>query len=99
MTPNIKVSLLHGSPSSVLQTPPTVSEQQLPPIDGINDDWVCPASQKSLRTINPIRSIVDPIVASSLKSGNERNDGKDHISLAVRVCNKTRHTTKPLQNA
>jgi hypothetical protein len=81
MTPNIKVSLLHGSPSSVLQPPPT---SELPPIDGISN-WVCPASQKSLRTTNPIRSIVDPIVASSLKSGKERGDGKDHISLAVRA--------------
>jgi hypothetical protein len=82
MTPDVKATLLHGSPSSVLQSPHT---SELPPIDGILSDWVCPASQKSLRTTNPIRAIVDPIVAcSSLKSGEERGDGKDHISLAVR---------------
>jgi hypothetical protein len=45
---------------------------------------VAPASQKSLRTHNPIRAIVDPIVANSVKCGKERGDGKDQISLAVR---------------
>ncbi|KAG7349195.1 tyrosine/nicotianamine aminotransferase [Nitzschia inconspicua] len=42
----------------------------------------CPASQKSIRTQNPIRAIVDPIV-KSMQSGLEREDGKDHISLAL----------------
>ena len=42
-----------------------------------------PASQKSLRTHNPIRAIVDPIMAHSIKCGKERGDGKDQISLAV----------------
>ena len=42
-----------------------------------------PASQKSLRTHNPIRAIVDPIMAHSVKCGKERGDGKDQISLAV----------------
>lgn len=46
--------------------------------------WVCPASAKSTRTKNPIRAIVDPIVAN-IKSGEERGDGKDAISLAVRI--------------
>ena len=41
-------------------------------------------SAKSLRTKNPIREIVDPIVAS-IQSGVEREDGKELISLAVRV--------------
>lgn len=44
---------------------------------------VKPASQKSLRTQNPIRAIVDPIV-KNIQSGAQRGDGKDHISLAVR---------------
>ena len=44
---------------------------------------VAPASQKSLRTHNPIRAIVDPIMAHSVKCGKERGDGKDQISLAV----------------
>lgn len=47
------------------------------------EPWVCPASAKSLRTTNPIRAIVDPIVAN-IQSGEERGDGKDLISLAVR---------------
>eukprot|EP00984_Skeletonema_dohrnii_P031476 scaffold24019_cov159-Skeletonema_dohrnii-CCMP3373.AAC.1 len=42
-----------------------------------------PASQKSLRTHNPIRAIVDPIMAHSVKCGKERGDGKDQISLAL----------------
>lgn len=42
-----------------------------------------PASKKSLRTHNPIRAIVDPIMAHSVKCGKERGDGKDQISLAV----------------
>jgi len=45
--------------------------------------WVAPASRKSLRTHNPIRAIVDPIMANSIKSGEERGDGKDQISLAL----------------
>jgi hypothetical protein len=47
-----------------------------------NDSWLCPASAKSLRTINPIRAIVDPI-AKNIQTGTERGDGKDPISLAV----------------
>jgi hypothetical protein len=47
--------------------------------------WLsCPASKKSLRTQNPIRAIVDPIV-KNIQSGTDRGDGKDHISLAVRT--------------
>ncbi|GKY91624.1 hypothetical protein MPSEU_000134300 [Mayamaea pseudoterrestris] len=40
------------------------------------------ASSKSIRTSNPIRAIVDPIV-KSIRSGEERGDGKNHISLAL----------------
>ena len=52
---------------------------------------ILPASAKSQRTKNPIRAIVDPI-AANIKSGAERGDGKDHISLAVssRVQNNCR---------
>ena len=46
-------------------------------------NWTCKASDKALRTHNPIRAIVDPIVANSIKCGKERGDGKDQISLAV----------------
>lgn len=43
----------------------------------------CLASAKSLRTSNPIRALVDPIVASSIKCGKLRGDYKDQISLAL----------------
>ena len=46
---------------------------------------MAPASRKSLRTHNPIRAIVDPIMAHSIKCGKERGDGKDQISLAVSI--------------
>lgn len=42
------------------------------------------ASNKAKRTENPIRKIVDPIVAN-IQSGKERGDGKEYISLAVSV--------------
>jgi len=73
-----KVNQVRGSPASVIHAPPT---EELPPIDVAAEPWTCPASEKSLRTTNPIRAIVDPIVASTL--GQERSDGKNHISLAV----------------
>ena len=63
----------------VASTPPTFSLED----DTHTDCWVAPASRKSLRTYNPIRSIVDPIMATSIKCGKERGDGKDQISLAV----------------
>jgi len=52
--------------------------------DGINvnEQWpICPASMKSQRTRNPIREIVDPIVANSRDS--QRADDKEQISLAL----------------
>lgn len=50
---------------------------------GMTSSWsLRPASQKSMRTQNPIRAIVDPIV-KNIQSGADRGDGKDHISLAV----------------
>jgi hypothetical protein len=50
--------------------------------------WLsCTASQKSLRTQNPIRAIVDPIM-KHIQSGIDRGDGKNHISLAVRMCER-----------
>lgn len=42
----------------------------------------CLASAKSLRTCNPIRALVDPIVASSIKCGKLHGD-KNLISLAL----------------
>jgi hypothetical protein len=50
------------------------------------EEWqVLPPSAKSIRTLNPIRAIVDPIVAN-IMTGEERGDGKNHISLGVSVC-------------
>jgi tyrosine aminotransferase len=66
------------SPTSVAQDSP----HHLEPIVLNPSKWICPASQKSMRTINPIRAIVDPI-AKNILSGSQRGDGKDHISLAV----------------
>ncbi len=57
--------------------------------------WNIPASKKSLRTRNPIRAIVDPIMAAAAASSaakvassdtsdnNDLGGGKDQISLAV----------------
>jgi hypothetical protein len=39
-------------------------------------------SAKSLRTVNPIRALIDPI-GRTIQSGEARGDGKDPISLAV----------------
>jgi hypothetical protein len=88
MTPNLQAMI--SSPKIVgcaSQPFPDVPEQLL---DGINEpapkkaqDWKCTPSKKSLRTTNPIRVIVDPIVANGIQSGEERGDGKDPISLAV----------------
>jgi tyrosine aminotransferase len=77
MKANNKDNSIRGSPASVIQTPTAV----IPPIIQEEEAWICPPSEKSLRTTNPIRAIVDPIVASL--SGQERNDGKNHISLAL----------------
>eukprot|EP00525_Craspedostauros_australis_P010495 CAMPEP_0198133098 /NCGR_PEP_ID=MMETSP1442-20131203/59387_1 /TAXON_ID= /ORGANISM="Craspedostauros australis, Strain CCMP3328" /LENGTH=515 /DNA_ID=CAMNT_0043794203 /DNA_START=335 /DNA_END=1882 /DNA_ORIENTATION=- len=43
--------------------------------------WECPASEKSKRTINPVRPIIDSIL-KDIKMGYQRADGKDPISLA-----------------
>jgi hypothetical protein len=86
MTPNLSSSsLVSSSPQLVgcaaqpFPEVPTlaIAEQAAP-------EGKCRASKKSLRTTNPIRAIVDPIVANGIPSGEERGDGKDHISLAVR---------------
>ncbi len=62
--------------------------------DESSTNWRVPASRKSLRTRNPIRAIVDPIMAaaaaaaatneaSSASSDNNGSGAKDQISLAV----------------
>ena len=56
----------------------------------------CKASSKSIRTTNPIRAIVDPIV-KSIQSGEERGDGKNHISLAVRCLERRSFTSEDEQ--
>lgn len=71
-----------ASPTSVL---PEAPHDVIEPIDlGQQEQaWrICPASAKSIRTINPIRAIVDPI-AKNIQSGRQRGDGKYPISLAL----------------
>jgi hypothetical protein len=77
--------LLGGvSPTAVVAFPSShvVDSLTLPP--RATSRQPLPASDKSIRTKNPIRAIVDPIVAN-VQSGRERGDGKDLISLAVRT--------------
>jgi hypothetical protein len=78
-----------SSPTSVIANPNHVVDPIQ--LDGnhkkeekVVNEWICPPSAKSLRTKNPIRAIVDPIV-QNIKMGSERGDGKDPISLAVRT--------------
>lgn len=47
-----------------------------------SNDWVCPPSAKSIRTVNPVGNIIDPIV-KKIKRGFQRADSKEPISLAV----------------
>jgi len=51
-------------------------------LDEEKERWICPASQKSLRTVNPIRATFEAIIAG-IRTGDERGDGKDLISLAI----------------
>ena len=69
--------LYFGSPNTSSSTTASTNGS-----DGNNEQWpICPASMKSQRTRNPIREIVDPIVANSRNS--QRDDDKEQISLAV----------------
>jgi len=81
----IVTSTTSASSSPSIDYAPLTSTSTPPPfsLEDYEDSWVAPASQKSLRTFNPIRSIVDPIMATSIKCGKERGDGKDQISLAL----------------
>lgn len=80
-----------SSPTSVLAAQvlkddaviePIVLTEWQPQPGSTVDGWICPASAKSIRTINPIRAIVDPI-AKNIQTGEQRGDGKDVISLAL----------------
>eukprot|EP00986_Skeletonema_menzelii_P003241 scaffold971_cov142-Skeletonema_menzelii.AAC.5 len=73
---------LHGAISGDLEDS-LVDNNAASSISSCNSVIASPASQKSLRTHNPIRAIVDPIMAHSVKCGKERGDGKDQISLAL----------------
>jgi hypothetical protein len=81
-------TLLPTSPSSIVPHAGDVEiEQIILPSALVREDdlrnWsTLVPSAKSQRTRNPIREIVDPIVAS-LRAQGERNDGKECISLAV----------------
>lgn len=73
-----KIPIAEEPPSLVNRTPIQAS------LRGTrnNHPWLCPASEKSQRTVNPIRTIVDPII-KNIETGEQREDGKDLISLAV----------------
>jgi hypothetical protein len=75
------ISVVPDDGGPIVVEPMALNPQQSEPPSN-NDSWLCPASAKSLRTINPIRAIVDPI-AKNIQTGAERGDGKDLISLAV----------------
>ena len=86
--PMTKASEISVSPTSVAQIAPiavqpiTLTPTRQQPLS-CSSCWSCPASEKCMKTTNPIRAIVDPI-AKTIQSGYKREDGKDHISLAVR---------------
>lgn len=74
-------SSLRTSPVSILPQVPNLVEG-IPPL---LNPWVIPASRKASRTTNPIREIVDPILANV----SPRDDGKEFLSLAVRKFQST----------
>ena len=91
MAPNVK-SLQRGEVLHPAPAPAPASnsnrghddENKAAPFSGINiKSWDCKASDKSKRTVNPIRAIVDPILSLNASRSNERDDGKDFINLSV----------------
>jgi hypothetical protein len=74
----------NSSPTSVVQKPHQIVEPIVLDKDKEHGEWICPASVRANRTHNPIRAIVDSIVANT-KLGCQREDGKNTISLAVSV--------------
>ena len=78
------ISLLDTTTTTTTTSTPDAATATTAKTTNAKSSWtVLPASQKSLRTTNPIRALVDPIVAN-IRTGKERGDGKDLISLAVR---------------
>ena len=63
-----------------------------PSTSSSSSGWRIPASRKSMRTRNPIRAIVDPIMAAEMARGGDDDEyptttaRKDQISLAVSGC-------------
>ena len=71
------------SPTSVVQEGTTETMEPIFLTSSVASDWpTLVPSAKSERTKNPIRDIVDPIVAS-IQAASERKDKKELISLAV----------------
>ena len=77
-----------SSPTSVAIVGPRVSSVESLDMLSKEEDhkgWgTLKASAKSLRTVNPIRAIMEPI-GKTIQSGEARGDGKDLITLAVRL--------------
>jgi hypothetical protein len=76
-----------SSPTSVAIAGPRVSSVESLDLLSKEDNrtgWgTLKASAKALRTVNPIRAIMEPI-GKTIQSGEARGDGKDLITLAVR---------------
>ncbi|KAL7460610.1 hypothetical protein ACHAXS_001054 [Conticribra weissflogii] len=83
VTPSTSATSSPSLTPSLSPVPPTFVSLPSSTLTGKDDSWFVPASKKSLRTHNPIRTIVDPIMTSSNKDGKGRGDGKDQISLAL----------------
>jgi tyrosine aminotransferase len=69
-----------------LELNPAASTDNESPITMQHSPWpTLPPSDKSVRTINPIRAIVDPLLASR-SAKNSLDETKPFISLAVSAC-------------
>lgn len=77
------LSIQENETKRIFHAPDRESVSPISNTSPLNTSWVCPPSTKCLRTYNPIRAIVDPVVSNSIKSGELRGDGKDQISLAL----------------
>jgi hypothetical protein len=91
MSPNMNSATtrieISSSPTSIAIVGPRVSSAESLDVLSKEENRVgwgtLKASAKSLRTVNPIRAIMEPI-GKTIQSGEARGDGKDLISLAVR---------------
>jgi len=89
----ITLSPSHTSTTANAMTAPSTTTININDEIATSSVWKVPASKKSLRTRNPIRAIVDPIMAAAASSATKeelsssadscKDDVKEQISLAV----------------